>query len=246
MERSDEGLERGVVVEPLAVVVELVVGQDPGDGLAAGLWGLVVVVGVQSGRVGMEAAGGVAAADVSLGEGAGQGEPEPGELGGDAGGFGLLAWGGRHVSHGGMTRGGDPGRFFKYKCCMEASGVAGYIASWQPSSVPAEAAGFARAVVAAAGPHGRPRAKNLLWAAGRLAGYGISLGLEPVPEALLPPPVTARFAAHAPGLSAPARRTLRTNLRFIARKVGPQLGPADLPLPRESATAPYTPAPIDP
>src|SRR5260370_1007140 len=128
---------------------------------------------------------------------------------------------------------------------MEASGVAGYIASWQPSSVPAEAARLARAVVAAAGPHGRPRAKNLLWAAGRLAGYGISLGLEPVPEVLLHPSVIERFAAHAPGLSGPARRTLRTNLRFIARKVVPQLCPADLPLPRERAKPPYTPAQID-
>ncbi len=123
--------------------------------------------------------------------------------------------------------------------------MAGYIASWQPSSVPAEAARFARAVVAAAGPHGRPRAKNLLWAAGRLAGYGISLGLEPVPEVLLHPSVIERFAAHAPGLSGPARRTLRTNLRFIARKVVPQLCPADLPLPRERAKPPYTPAQID-
>src|SRR5260221_3643297 len=101
---------------------------------------------------------------------------------------------------------------------MEASGVAGYIASWQPSSVPAEAARFARAVVAAAGPHGRPRAKNLLWAAGRLAGYGISLRLEPVPEVLLHPSVIQRLAAHAPGLSESSRPALRNDLRLIARQ----------------------------
>src|SRR5258708_5762871 len=118
------------------------------------------------------------------------------------------AGGGRPVLMVGWHGGGAPGRFFKYKWCMEASGVAGYIASWQPSSVPAEAARFARAVVAAAGPHGRPRAKNLLWAAGRLAGYGISLGLEPVPEVLLHPSVIEPVAAHPPGLSGPARRTL--------------------------------------
>jgi hypothetical protein len=41
------------------------------------------------------------------------------------------------------------------------------------------------------------------------------------------------------------RRTLRTNLRFLARKVVPQLCPADLPLPREQAKAPYSPAEID-
>jgi integrase len=42
-----------------------------------------------------------------------------------------------------------------------------------------------------------------------------------------------------------ARRTLRTNLRFIGRRVVPQLYPADLPLPRERAKAPYSPAEID-
>src|SRR5258708_7363482 len=119
------------------------------------------------------------------------------------------------------------------------------MASWQPSWVPAEAARFARAVVAAAGGEGGRGGKSLLWAGGRLAGYGISLGLEPVPEVLLHPSVIERFAAHAPGLSGPARRTLRTNLRFIARKVVPQLCPADLPLPRERAKPPYTPAQID-
>jgi hypothetical protein len=86
-------------------------------------------------------------------------------------------------------------------------------------------------VAAAAGPHGRQRAKDLLWAAGRLASYGIGLGLEPVPEVLLHPSVIERFTAHGPGLSGPARRTLRTNLRFLARAVVPQLAPADAPLP---------------
>ena len=41
-----------------------------------------------------------------------------------------------------------------------------------------------------------------------------------------------------------ARRTLRTNLRFLARPVVPQLAPADAPLPRERAKAPYSPAEI--
>jgi integrase len=120
----------------------------------------------------------------------------------------------------------------------------GYIAAWRPTSVPPEGACFARQVVTASGPHGRDRAKNLLWAAGKLAGWAIPLGLEPVPRVLLHPSVIERFAAHAPGLSGPARRTLRTNLRFIARRVVPQLIPADAPLPRERAKAPYAPAEI--
>jgi integrase len=123
--------------------------------------------------------------------------------------------------------------------------VAGYIARWRPSSVPPRAAAFARDVISRADPGGRERAKNLLWAAGKLADYGIALGLEPVPEVLLHPSVAERFTRCAPGLSPVARRTLRTSLRFIGRRVVPQLYPADLPLPRERSKQPYSPAEID-
>ena len=126
----------------------------------------------------------------------------------------------------------------------DADPVAGYIARWRPSSVSPQAAAFARQVVPAAGPGGRERAKNLLWAAARLADYAVPLGLDPVPEVVLHPSVIERFARCAPGLSGVARRTLRTNLRFIARRVVPQLVPADAPLPRERAKAPYSPAEI--
>ena len=119
--------------------------------------------------------------------------------------------------------------------------MAAYIQRWQPASVPAQAAAFARDVVAQAGPGGQERAKNLLWAAGKLADWAIGLGLEPVPEVLLHPSVIERFAAHVPGLTGVTRRTLRTNLRFLARRVVPQLAPADTPLPRERAKAPYSP-----
>ncbi len=126
----------------------------------------------------------------------------------------------------------------------ELSGTAGYLARWRPSSMSPHAADFARQVVMQAGPAGRERAKNLLWAAGRLADWGTGLGLDPVPGVLLHPSVIERFTAHAPGLTGVTRRTLRTNLRFIARAVVPQLHPADAPLPRERARAPYTPAEI--
>ena len=128
---------------------------------------------------------------------------------------------------------------------MDSAGVAGYVHRWQPSSVSPRAAGFARAVVTAAAPGGRERAKNLLWAAGKLADWAISVGLEPVPVVLLHPSVIERFAAHAPGLTGVTRRTLRTNLRFLARQIVPALTPADAPLPRERAKAPYGQAEID-
>jgi integrase len=128
---------------------------------------------------------------------------------------------------------------------MEYADTAAYIGHWRPSSVSPQAAAFARDVVAKAGPQGRERAKNLLRAAGKLAGYGIGLGLDAAPGVLLHPPAAERFTRCAPGLSGVARRTLRTNLRFIGRRVVPQLYPADAPLPRERSRQPYGPALID-
>jgi hypothetical protein len=124
------------------------------------------------------------------------------------------------------------------------AGVAGYIAGWGPPSVSPPAAAFARVAVARCGDLRRERAKSLLWAAGRLADYGLRLGLRPEPAVLLHPSVIERFAAHSPGLAPVSRRTLRTNLRFIARRVVPHLDPPDAPLPRERAKPPYTAAQI--
>ena len=125
---------------------------------------------------------------------------------------------------------------------MPGSGITGYIAGWRPSSVSPQAAGFARAVVSQAAPGGRERAKNPLWAAGRLADWAAGLGLELVPEVLFHPSVIERFTGHAPGLTGVTRRT---NLRFLARAVVPALAPADTPLPRERAKAPYSLAEIE-
>jgi integrase len=122
--------------------------------------------------------------------------------------------------------------------------VAVYIGRWRPSSVSPEAASFARNVIGQVAPAGRERAKNLLWAAGKLADYAVPLGLEAVPEVLLHPSTAERFTRCAPGLSPAARRTLRTNLRFIGRRVVPQFYPADLPLPRERSKRPYSAAEV--
>ena len=118
--------------------------------------------------------------------------------------------------------------------------AAGHIARRRPSPVSPQAAAFARDVITAVAPGGQERAKNLLRAAAKLADYAVPPGLDPVPEVLLHPSVIERFARCAPGLSGVARRTLRTNLRFVARRVVPQLAPADVPLPRERAKKPYS------
>ena len=122
--------------------------------------------------------------------------------------------------------------------------VAAYIARWRPSALSPQAAAFARAVIGQVAPEGRERAKNLLRAAGKLADYAIPLGLEPVPGVLLHPSTAERFTRCAPGLSGAARRTLRTNLRFIGRRVVPHLYPGDAPLPRDRARQPCSPAEI--
>ena len=129
-------------------------------------------------------------------------------------------------------------------CMTTAGGTAGDVARWGPPSVSPPAAAFARAAVARCGGLDRERAKNLLWAAGKLADHGIALGLQAEPAVLLHPSVIERFAAHSPGLSPSARRTLRTNLRFVARRVVPALRVPDAPLGRERAKPPYSQAEI--
>jgi integrase len=123
--------------------------------------------------------------------------------------------------------------------------VAAYIARWRPVSVGGEAAGFARQVVTVAAPGTRARANALLWAAARLAAFAAPLGLQAVPEVLLHSSVIERFTTCAPGLTGVARRSVRTNLRFLARRVVPALAPVDAPLPRERAKAPYSPGEIN-
>src|SRR5260370_15251356 len=113
----------------------------------------------------------------------------------------------------------------------EQAAVASYIWGWRPSAVSPRAAAFAGDVIRRAAPQGSERAKNLLWAAGKLADFAIGLGLEAVPEVVLHPSTAERFTRCAPGLSPDARRTLRTNLRVIPRPVVLQLGPRQLALP---------------
>src|SRR5207244_4433988 len=92
-EFGDQFAEPAVVVEPGAVVGELVVGQDAGGGLAVFLAGPLVVGAVPPGRVGVAAAARVAAAGHPVGEGAGEREGDAGEAGGEpAVGGGPARW----------------------------------------------------------------------------------------------------------------------------------------------------------
>jgi integrase len=123
--------------------------------------------------------------------------------------------------------------------------VKAVIAVYDPRSVSPAAAAFARAVVAAAAPADPGRARNLLFAAGRLAAFGEQLGLLPQPQVLLDPAVIERFILCGCRRAAPAtRRTLRSNLRALSRATARHAEPRPTPLPRERAKAPYNDAEI--
>lgn len=118
---------------------------------------------------------------------------------------------------------------------------------YQPRGVDASAAAFARTVVAAVAPSAPARARSLLWACSRLADWGVSVGLEPVPEVLLHPSTIERYVTVGMSPTAEsARRTARTNLRFVARRAAPGLPhpPAPMALRRTRAKAPYSPAQV--
>lgn len=119
--------------------------------------------------------------------------------------------------------------------------AAGVIERYAPRSVSAPAAVFAREVVALAGPRSAARSKALLFAAGRLAAFAESLGLELSVGLLLSEPMIERFIVQGCGGVSPAtRRTLRTNLRALARAIERYPQPAAVPLQRERAKDPYS------
>jgi integrase len=124
--------------------------------------------------------------------------------------------------------------------------TAATIAAWRPRAMSEAAAGFAREVVAEAAPARPERAKALLFAAGRLAAFGESVGLELCAQALLCEASIERFiACGTAGLSPASVRTIRSRLRALTRALGAYPSPPSVPLPRDRAKAPYTPAEIE-
>lgn len=119
------------------------------------------------------------------------------------------------------------------------------ISSFGSFSGPEQATHFARAMVRRAAPSSPSRAKVLLFAVARLASFAISVGLETNPEVIFHPCVIERFiACGTDDFSSATRRTLRSNLRFVALRVVRSGSPAAMPLSREHAKAPYSDAEI--
>ncbi|MDQ2759631.1 MAG: hypothetical protein M3Y17_04115 [Actinomycetota bacterium] len=126
-----------------------------------------------------------------------------------------------------------------------AGEVSAAIAAWASRSLSVNAQQLVRAVVARAAPATPARAKALLFAAAKLAGFGEQVGLGLSAEVLLHPSVIERFVVQGCGTVSPAtRRTLRTNLRALARAGEPYPEPSPVALPRERAKQPYSDAEI--
>jgi integrase len=120
------------------------------------------------------------------------------------------------------------------------------IAAWAPRSLSEAAAGFAREGVALAAPDTPARARALLFAAGRLAVFAERIGLELSPAVLLSEAMIERLVLQGcDGLRPASVRTLRTNLRALARSLERYPEPEPVALARERAKAPYSPAEIE-
>lgn len=132
------------------------------------------------------------------------------------------------------AQGPAPTRHDAARAALEA------IRAYAPASLSAEAAGFARAVVRRAAPGTPGRAKALLYAAGRLARFGESVGLEPEAETLLGEATIERFVlTGCPTVSPATRRTLRTNRGCDAAAAKrPALPPGCAQRPRSGLRAP--------
>ena len=205
------------------------------------LAGPLPVRAVEPGRVGVAAAVGSPAVGAPLGDRAGQhhaGAGDRRELRGDLGGFILMSGGDTHgprlahvphFSHIQLyTYSVDPSRTASSPAPVPASArLAGeLIARYRPSSLtPQEAARFARLAAAACAPRasraGQGAAVCLRQAGGVRVGGRAGAGPAGVPASLGDRAVHRQRAGQLPD---PTRRTLRTNLRYAARRAGPQLG----------------------
>ena len=127
----------------------------------------------------------------------------------------------------------------------DGADVAAAIGRYAPRSLGADVATFARTVTEAAEPKSPARAKALLFAAGRLGTFATSVGLELDPAVVLSASLIERFIiTQGAALGMATRRTLRSNLRFLSAANVANSPPAPVPLSRERAKAPYTPAEI--
>ncbi len=132
-----------------------------------------------------------------------------------------------------MTPGSD--------CRISSPKIESYIRRWSPRTLDPSDAALVRRVVTGANPKSIDRAKTLLWTGTQVVLFARRTGLELKTEVLFHPATIERLIQTATGhMSAPGRRTLRTNLRHLGARVAPAEYPVVAALSRERAKTPYT------
>jgi hypothetical protein len=194
---------------------------------------------MELGRIGVAVTARSSTAHGALGQGAGQDEADASDGLMEAFGFGSslsIEW---HVFRFAL----DIPRSchdIKYIGVMADAMVAGAVARFNPRAS-RDVATFAKAVTLAADPSTPARAKALLFALTKLGAFAVSVGLELDPERCLAPSTIERFiVTEGRTMTGPTRRTLRSNLRFVAARVLVHNPPAPMALSRERAKAPYS------
>jgi len=114
------------------------------------------------------------------------------------------------------------------------------IASWSPRRHTAVESEFCRRVVSGVAPISPQRAKALLFASGKLATYAISIGLELEEHLVFHDSVIERFCSSRLAGTPVTARTLRANLRFVARHCVKDPRPQPVRMPRDHAKVGYS------
>jgi len=228
-----------LVLDPWLVVLDLLGAEHPAHGFGVHFACPVPVRPMQLRRIAVAVTTLMSAAEAALQDGAGKHKAYLGNLLGNTSRLGALF---RDQRHQAIFSSWIPHlrHSIQYAYIMRPSEVTAAINGFSPYTVDEDAACFARSVVRAAGPPNVARAKALLFATSRLAGFGEQVGLPLSPEVLLHPSVIERFCTLGMRATSPATpRTVRTNLRHVAARVLPRAAKA-APLPRERAKVPYS------
>jgi hypothetical protein len=105
---------------------------------------------------------------------------------------------------------------------------------------------FSSRVVGGLAIGSKQRNRSLLWSCAKLGTFAESVGLELTEAVVFKESVIERFVAVGCREFSPAtRRTLRTNLRFMATRLERFGGPLPTTLPRERSKTPYSDSEID-
>jgi hypothetical protein len=227
------------VVEPLLVITRLVVGEHAGHGLRGHFAGPEPIGPVELGRVGVAVAPRPPAACLTLRQGSRQDEADAGDVLMEAFGLGTATGVELHLFRFAF---GIPRLWhdIKYIGVMADATVAAFIERFCPRA-PTSVARFAQETALAADPPTSARAKALLFALTKLGCFAVSVGVALDPAGCLSAAMIERFiVVEGATLTPPTRRTLRSNLRFVAARVLVNNPPVPIPLSRERAKAPYS------